>query len=155
MKTRTIQTKDGPREDGYTGLRDKNGVEIYENDIIIVNSLYYPGAFLVRFDYQWTRYEIFCAPCYRAPLYSITEAKIEQTGRDVISSYYSLVGDNIQVIGNIHESPTLIEEKNKEFDAARHKRDSETLNKVKNELREYNQRSWWHRSRNPFIINHI
>lgn len=72
----------------FTGLRDKNGREIYEGDIVVVEN--------------W---------CFHAPVV-VVEWEDERTGFipfSINSSEEYANGDDCQVIGNIHENPELVD----------------------------------------------
>lgn len=73
--------RDGGKVNLYTGLHDKNGEKIYEDDIISYHGY---GTFVIRF----------CKGCFSLG-----------TG-DLLYSYPSKY---IKVIGNIHENPELLE----------------------------------------------
>lgn len=73
----------------YTGLRDKNGKEIYEGDILIYVD--YPGYyFTVKFDY----------------------GAFFGDGINDDMVFCDTDGEEIKIIGNIHENPELLEPKN-------------------------------------------
>ena len=72
----------------YTGLKDKNGVEIYEGDICLE-------------DYTTNNYRVD---------FLNAEFILRRNYEDIINLYFSEVdyGKEIQVIGNIYENPELI-----------------------------------------------
>lgn len=71
----------------YTGLKDKNGVEIYEGDIVNVHSYTVTGLGKVGFNKG-----------------SFVFNKFEYPTRQVLHSF-----SEIEVIGNIYENPELLE----------------------------------------------
>lgn len=67
----------------FTGLKDKNGVEIFEGDI--VNSNYFKNASVVFWRYGW----------------------YFNTGKDNHHSF-NTASHSFEIIGNIHENPELL-----------------------------------------------
>ena len=78
----------------YTGLKDRNGREIYEGDII-------------KFDLET---ENINERYTEVVEYNQKLCSFEPLGwaREVGDSYYSVSIDNIEVIGNIYENPDLL-----------------------------------------------
>jgi len=71
----------------FTGLHDKNGKEIYEGDIL--ENPDYEEAFVVEYHEGMAGYIGW--------------------GDDKIAGCYLITGDEIEIIGNIHENPELLE----------------------------------------------
>ena len=88
----------------YTGLKDKNGKEIYEGDIVLV----------ATYSYEEPLLDTTCTIEYN-PHYLIYEfveiVEIEETGErysmlDIRDNFKS----ELEVIGNIYENPELLKE---------------------------------------------
>ena len=69
----------------YTGLKDKNGVEIWERDIIEYCSIYSIG------EIKWDKYEA----CF-----------VYKSNEETTNCFNT---EDMEKIGNIHENPKLLE----------------------------------------------
>jgi uncharacterized phage protein (TIGR01671 family) len=76
----------------YTGLKDKNGKEVYEDDIVVVTG-WSPETYVIKFIEGG-----FCAT---------NDARLKGSPID-INIMYPSTGCMFTVVGNIHENPDMI-----------------------------------------------
>lgn len=76
----------------YTGLEDKNGKDIYEGDIVEYGTCYYGNEKRHRKVVEWKEWD------------SDDFGEPHNLG-------YSNLSECMEVIGNVHENPDLLEEK--------------------------------------------
>lgn len=81
----------------FTGLRDRNGKEIYEGDIITVNGRY-PRVIL------WDKVSWALMPCEHYHNEHFWVMNLQHPEND----WWKKFADEMEVVGNIHDNPELI-----------------------------------------------
>lgn len=76
----------------YTGLKDKNGVDIYEGDILYSNNVYY--------KIQWENGKA-------VEIYILNKHKYKPELTEMYFLFHVI--NSIEIGGNIHENPELLE----------------------------------------------
>ena len=77
----------------FTGLKDKNGKEIYEGDIIICRD----GKFVIEYEDRFAQF-------------IMTNKKLVRDAEQLYEQDADTCMRSIEVIGNIYENPELLEE---------------------------------------------
>ncbi|WP_413481221.1 YopX family protein [Latilactobacillus sakei] len=87
----------------YTGLKDVNGVEIYEGDVVSFGSVWDNG------DNEDLDEEIHIGVVEYDPHYAVYNVNCEESGERRFLLMDVVNYDGFGVIGNIYESPELLE----------------------------------------------
>lgn len=88
-------------EGEFTGLRDKNGKEIYEGDVVLTSGFQNPMSGEIENDIAVVR--------YRGPfiVYEFLGSS-ESSSLEELIGWRTNVDEDAEVIGNIHENPELL-----------------------------------------------
>lgn len=93
----------------YTGINDKNGNEIYEGDIVeaLVNGVWETGRNSISFGKAKWKLEVIYNGIRFMDVFKIIGSK---NNPDRIYYLFDKELSDLEVVGNIHENPELLEE---------------------------------------------
>ena len=97
----------------FTGVQDKNGVDIYEGDMITSHQFLFDGnevesiifGVIGSNDFGWTLGRI------KNKFYEDYTGYEPSEGETNLGDFYGLHEESFEVIGNIHQNPELLESK--------------------------------------------
>ena len=90
----------------YIGLKDKNGVEIYEGDLVIFHAFKNTSTLA---GYSEVDYNPIAQVFYNAETLSYMFKVAAEEIWDIFGTSHFESGDCIEVIGNVYENPELLE----------------------------------------------
>ena len=113
----TLEPHEGYELMQYTGLKDKNGKEIYEGDIVTGQSFessmlnHWKSGILKHLDYEVE----YVPEMYVIKYHEASFKTFNLKGRwvAILNHHVSSMVDDLQVVGNIYENPELLKEESK------------------------------------------